>query len=38
MPGKQPWTVAVLLAWVWAWALQLQKFGAEFLVGQIGSM
>ena len=26
----------MLLAWVWPWALQLQHFGAEFLVGQIG--
>ena len=26
------------LAWVWAWALQLQHFGAEFLMGQIGRM
>ena len=26
------------LAWVWAWALQLQHFWAEFLVGQIGGI
>ena len=31
---KLPWTVAVLPAWVWAWALQRQHFGAESLVGR----
>ena len=33
---SKPWTAAMPLAWVWARALQLQHFGVEFLVGQIG--